>query len=76
MKGNNETCHNEFAEMKKLLTSYEEAGIKLTLSGKTSSPNEVAFVCTVKERGAYMSDFVPDRDGRLREIRFDRVKII
>jgi len=76
MKGNNELGHEEFTEMKELLASYEKAGIRLTLSGKRSTSNEVAYVCAVKERGVYMSDYIPDSDGKLREIRFDRVKKI
>ena len=75
MRSRNLNDHEEYQAMLSDLTAYEEAGISLTLSGKPSTPREVAYACTVREHGSYMRDYVPGEDGRLREIRFDKVRI-
>ena len=67
-------CHQQYLSLVQSLSAYEKAGIRLTLSGRPSNPRELAYVCTVRESEAYMSDFIPDSRGNLKEIRFDKVK--
>ena len=74
MRSRNLNYHEEYQAMLRDLSAYQEAGISLTLSGRPSSAREVAYACTVREHGSYMRDYIPDGDGRLREIRFDKVR--
>ena len=60
--------------MLKELSAYEEEGVELTLKGNPASPKKIALECVMRERGSYMSDFIPGTDGRLREISFDYIR--
>ena len=66
--------HEEYEAMREKLSAYQEAGVSLTLSGRLSSPGYLAYVSVVRERGRYMTDYSPDEDGKLCEIRFDKVE--
>ena len=66
--------HDEFQEMRDKLSAYQQAGVSLTLSGRLSSPGYLAYMCVVRERGRYMTDYIPDEYGNLCEIRFDKVE--
>lgn len=69
-------CHSEeYDSLVRMLASYQRAGVYLTLGGRPASPRELANVCVSRESSCYMSDFIPDERGQLREIRFDKVKI-
>ena len=67
-------CHEEYQTLLSMLYAYRQAGVYLTLSGKPASPKEVARVCTAREDCCYMGDYIPDEQGKLREIRFDKIK--
>lgn len=54
------------------LKQYEQHGISVTVEGNTYSVEEIAATCLVHERGKYMGDYIVE-DGRLVELRFDRV---
>ncbi|MGN0298747.1 MAG: hypothetical protein ACI4C1_06145 [Lachnospiraceae bacterium] len=55
------------------LKQYEAQGVAVTLQGKVYAPEEVAATCLILERGQYMGDYIVE-DGRLVELRFDRVE--
>lgn len=65
--------HDDYVSMLKGLNAYEAAGINLYLGGDSHSARDIAYACATREEGAYMCDFIPDRTGALREIRFDCV---
>lgn len=64
-----ELCEPFIRELKQ----YEAHGVVVTMEGKTYSPEEVAETCLIHERGKYMGDYIVE-DGRLVELRFDRVE--
>ena len=66
--------HEEYEEVREQLYAYQQSGVALTLAGRPSSPGYLAYVSVVRERGRYMTDYIPDEEGRLREIRFDKVE--
>ena len=45
-----------------------------SMLGDTASPEEIARKFFVSEDAVYMPDFVTDTDGKLREVRYDKVK--
>lgn len=55
------------------LKPYLASGAKLTLEGRKVSLEQLATTCAVLERGKYMRDYISDSDGRLVEIRFDKI---
>ena len=60
--------------MRNALVAYENAGIALTLGGRPSTPRELARLCVIREHGCHMGDYIQDEKGKLKEIRFDKVK--
>ena len=75
MKDARKVCHNsEETSLRNALVAYENAGIALTLGGRPSTPRELARLCVIREKGSYMGDYIQDEKGKLKEIRFDKVK--
>ena len=71
MKDARKVCHNsEETSLRNALVAYENAGIALTLGGRPSTPRELARLCVIREKGCY----IQDEKGKLKEIRFDKVK--
>ena len=66
--------HEEYEAVRERLYAYQQAGVALTLAGRPSSPGYLAYVSVVREHGRYMTDYIPDEDGKLCEIRFDKVE--
>ena len=66
--------HEEYVAVREQLYAYQRAGVSLTMAGRPSSPGYLAYVSVVRERGRYMTDFIPDEEGKLCEIRFDKVE--
>ncbi len=61
-------------ELKEHLKRISKRGVNLYLEGSPASPEEIArrfFVC---EDAVYMPDFVMDEQGRLREVRYDKIE--
>lgn len=54
------------------LQQLEKAGVKLYLNGVPSTTEYIMKHC-VNEDTVYMPDYVIDENGRLKEIRYDRV---
>lgn len=67
-------CHDSQTSFRRMLKAYEDIGVVLSMDGKRMSANAIADRYMVRERSAYMLDFVPDASGRkVREIHLDRV---
>lgn len=56
------------------LSDYEKYGIRMTMDGESASPMQITAAHMVKEEGTYMRDYLTDEDGRIKEIRFQKVK--
>lgn len=68
----NENDEMGFDSFKKRLEQWERAGIRLYLDGRLSSPESIECTC-VCEDTPYMPDYVTDNEGRITEIRYDRI---
>ncbi|MDE5801570.1 MAG: hypothetical protein K2I22_01465 [Lachnospiraceae bacterium] len=62
----------EGQRLKEKLESVRKSGVSLFLEGKPASPKAIADKC-VREDAIYMADYVLDEDGRLKELRYDRI---
>lgn len=56
------------------LEVYRHRGTLICLSGRTSTPFEVAKAIQVNESGCYMRDYITDEKGKVKEIHFDKVR--
>lgn len=56
------------------LEQYETKGVPLVLEGKISTPTQIYDA--LRECNDYMSDYVGDDKGGIKEIRFDKVSSI
>ena len=54
------------------LQKWESAGVRLYLDGAPTSSEFIERNC-VNENALYMPDYVTDRDGNIKEIRYDRI---
>lgn len=68
--------HKEDDEIKleEHLREMHNKGVNLYLEDRPASPEEIARKFFVSEDDVYMPDFVTDTDGKLREVRYDKVK--
>lgn len=58
--------------LKSQLEKLEKEGIKLYLDGAPSTTEYIVNHC-VNEDTVYMPDYVTDEEGRVKEIRYDRI---
>lgn len=65
-----QTHSDSFSQLKK----WEEAGVKLYLEGVPTSSEYIEQNC-VNENAVYMPDYVTDHEGKLKEIRYDRISL-
>lgn len=56
------------------LQGFEKQGISIWLEGSPSDSFAVSRAVSVREETAYMRDYVYDKEGVLKELRFDRVR--
>ena len=61
-------------KLEKHLREIHSKGVTLYLEDRPASPEEIAQKFFVSEDTVYMPDFVTDTDGKLREVRYDKVK--
>ena len=57
----------------RLLIQMEKEGVGFYINGKRSKPHDIVKKCCVSEKSVYMPDFVMDSEGKLQEVRYDRV---
>lgn len=51
------------------LRQYQSAGVEITFANAHLSLEDIVKICTVREKGEYMCDFVADEENRI--IRID-----
>lgn len=56
------------------LQKFEQLGIRLYLDGAPTSSESIEKSC-VNEDAIYMPDYVTDREGKIKEIRYDRISL-
>jgi hypothetical protein len=57
------------------LERYVSEGMLLWLNGKQSNPEQIVKACLIEEENNYMRDYIPDEEGGLKGLAFDKVKI-
>lgn len=67
---------DELHDMKERLEEIAKDGAELYLDGKRVSAEELAQTCCLNEEAVYMPDYVLGQDGRLTQLRYDRVRQI
>lgn len=67
-----ETNENYSYSLVQRLREWEKAGIRLYLDGAPTSSENIERNC-VNEETLYMPDYVTDNEGRIKEIRYDRI---
>ncbi len=65
----------ELQDMRERLEGIARDGTDLYLDGRKVSAAELAWVCCVSEETVYMPDYVTNQDGRLTELRYDKVRL-
>ena len=56
------------------LQNYADRGVTFWLQNKPASPEEILDACVIGEdSGKYMRDYVWNKAGEVRELRFDKV---
>ncbi len=56
------------------LRRYQQAGVEITLEDVRLPLEDIARICEVREKGAYMCDFIADEDDYIVRLNFDRVE--
>ena len=62
----------KYEPLKSQLEQMERTGVKLYLNGVPSTTDYIIENC-VREDTVYMPDYVTDRNGKLKEIRYDLI---
>lgn len=62
----------EYEPLKSQLEQMERTGVKLYLNGVPSTTDYIIENC-VREDTVYMPDYVTDKEGKLKEIRYDLI---
>lgn len=62
----------DLSALRSRLQGYERRGVKLYFDGALSNTECILKHC-VMEDTAYMADYVTDREGKVREIRYDKI---
>lgn len=60
--------------MREHLEKAAKDGAELYLGERRVSAGELAWACCVNEEAIYMPDYILGRDGRLAQLRYDRVE--
>lgn len=61
-----------FVSLKSQLEKLERKGVKLYLNGIPSTTEYIIRNC-VSEDTVYMPDYVTDENGKVKEVRYDRI---
>ena len=62
------------ASLKEQLEKWEDAGIRLYLDGTQTSSESIEKNC-VNEDMLYMPDYITDKEGRIKEIRYNKISL-
>ncbi|MDD3362600.1 MAG: hypothetical protein PHW34_13095 [Hespellia sp.] len=66
----NERFLQLFAELEEL----ERKGVQIDIEGYPASPQQVVNAHIIREDGAYMRDYVMNKDGNIEKIDFTKLK--
>lgn len=66
---------NRQKDLQVYLSQLSQTGAKISVEGYTLPIREVAKLITLSEGICYMPDFLTNDDGRIVEVRFDRVRL-
>lgn len=67
--------NNEMHDLREHLEEFERSGTALYLDGKLTTAEELARTCSVNEETVYMPDYVLDEAGKLRQLRYDKIRM-
>ena len=67
-----EQKENAYTSLDFRLQKMEHEGVRLYLDGRPATPDAIARCC-VNEETLYMPDYVTDKQGKIKEIRYDKV---
>lgn len=56
------------------LIRYQAAGVEITLRDARLPLEDIAKICAVREKGAYMCDFVADEENFIIRMNFDDIR--
>ncbi len=56
------------------LRRYQTAGVEITLKDASLPLEDIAKICAVREKGAYMCDFVADDENYIVRMNFDDIR--
>lgn len=56
------------------LRRYQSAGIEITLKDARLPPEDIAKICAIREKGAYMCDFMADDANHIVRINLDDIR--
>lgn len=62
-----------FEPLRVRLEKMEKEGVKLFINGSLSNPKYIVEHCFHDEDTVYMPDYVIDKSGKVREIRYNKV---
>lgn len=62
------------SSLKKQLEKWEDAGIRLYLDGTPTSSESIEKKC-VNEDMLYMPDYITDKEGKIKEIRYNKISL-
>ena len=67
-----EKDEKDFVSLSQQLAEWEKSGVRLYLDGIPTTSEYIEQNC-INEDTLYMPDYVTDREGKVKEIRYDRV---
>lgn len=58
------------------LSQFEKCGIHMCMDGETASPLQIATAHMAREQVSYMRDYIWNDEGKVEELRFNKVKYV
>lgn len=59
-------------ELRDRLEKSRKSGVELFVDGRAATPDEIAAKCVLEDY-TYMADYVLGDEGKLKQLRFDRI---
>lgn len=63
-------------EVYAMLKEAMNKGVQLYIEGELSSPEQITQACCLNEESIYMPDYVTNGNGKLVELRYDKISMI
>ena len=71
--GSDRAKDRETLPFEEQLRQYQSAGVEITFANACLSLEDIVRICTVREKGEYMCDFVADEDNHIVRIDLNSV---